>query len=101
MRKRKSGPLDVPFNELGPGIVSPSRVIIIKDCRFHFFERSDGNFPSSITNQNVRFPDLGLCRGHECLQGLAISNIRDDSGASWRPQSAIIPPSTARDAPMM
>src|ERR1700737_3355435 len=46
-------------------------------------------------------PDLGLCRGHERLQDLAISNSTDDSDASWRPQSAIIPPSTARDAPIM
>jgi hypothetical protein len=28
------------------------------------FERSDGSFPNSITKQNVRSPDLGLCRGH-------------------------------------
>src|SRR5271165_4731688 len=41
----------------------------------------------SVTRElpDVRFPELGLCRGHERLQGLAISNSTDDSGASWRP----------------
>ena len=41
----------------------------------------------SVTRElpDVRFPELGLCRGHERLQGLAISNSTDDSGASLRP----------------
>src|SRR5271165_255789 len=41
----------------------------------------------SVTRElpDVRFTELGLCRGHERLQGLAISNSTDDSGASWRP----------------
>jgi hypothetical protein len=66
-----------------------------------YSSRPNGGFLSSIPNPNLRFPDLGLCRGHERLQGLALSNITDDSDASCSFQPAIIPPSTASDAPMM
>src|SRR5271166_2111385 len=57
---------------------------LVKDSRFHFFEQSDGSFPSGITNQNVGFSDSNLRSGHQHLQGLAISNIRGDANALAR-----------------